>query len=775
MIKKILLILAIALPCMMGAQRITDTWKIHPSFAGANAQNIIDAGDRVYYLANNNLFCYYKDTQENEAMNRSNYLNDIVVTGAYYDHAHKTVLLAYDNGNIDVMLEDGKVVNMCDIKVATFAGAKGVNHISFDDKYAYAATKFGYVVIDGTKKIVKESRIYSKNLTSVAHVGKWMVISSEGTLLVGEEAKHRETLEQYTTTGITRNNVELTPIDDNHFFMASSSALELCTIDAAGAVTSQVIEPSRTVQVLKTKTGFIASCPDAKKYITTNATGGEVQSHETPLGDLVAAGNDGTAWGLNVNGLHKMGDDNNYFKPSAIGIEGVAFWSVYNPGDKKFYLSSTCDNVILPSSMPNAKTEIWTYDGDDWDDATPADVPLYSGQQGNYCPVFVPGSTCEYLFSTSRVGICHVKDGKIVNVYHTDNMPRGSKYMAAIGFDEEGNFYAVQSSSTNNSPVMILPKAKLANPKSVKTEDWITPDVNGVKTSSTSFKRSNFAISKKNNIKVFTAGEYKGPLVMWNDGGNFKNLKPTTKVFSSSELTDQDGLKYEWSYIRCMSADIDGTIWMGTTNGLVKFDPTQAFKPDFHVTRFKVPRNDGTNLADYLLDGMTINCITIDASGHKWIGTHSNGLFLVSASGTEILKSFNTDNSPLVSNCIYSVCCNSENNSVYIVTSNGVMEYFSDVVPASPDYSNVHVYPNPVRPENGTLVTIAGLMENSLVKIADSAGNVIKQLKSEGGMCTWDCCNDGGNRVSTGVYFVIASQNEGGNGSSVVSKFVVIK
>lgn len=759
----------------MGAQRITDTWKIHPLFAGAKAQNTIDAGDRVYYLASNNLFCYYKDTQENEALNKSNYLSDVAVTGAYYDEARKMVIVTYDNGNMDVVNGDGKVTNMVDIKNATLSASKGINHISFDSKYAYAATKFGYVVIDDSKHIVKESRIYGKNLSSVAHVGKWIVIAQDGVIMVGEEAKHRETLDQYAATGISRANVQLTPIDDTHFFMASNTALELCEIDAAGTVTAQVVEPSRTVQVLKTKTGYIASCPDAKKYITTNAAGSEVQSHEAPLGDLVTAGNDGTVWGLNKNGLHKMGDENNYFKPTSIGIEGITFWSVYNPGDKKLYLSSTCDNVVLSSAIPDAKTEIWTYDGDDWDDVTPDGVPPYSGQQGNYCPVMVPGSTSEYLFSTSRVGICHVKDGKMANVYHMDNMPRGSKYMAAIGFDEAGNFYAVQSSSTNNCPVMILPKAKLANPAAVTKEDWLTPTVNGVKTKAESFKRSNLVISKKSNIKVFTAGEYMGPLVIWNDGGNIKTTTPATKIFAATELVDQDGLKYEWSYIRCFSADIDGTIWMGTTSGLVKFDPAEAFKSGFHVTRFKVPRNDGTNLADYLLDGMEINCITTDASGRKWIGTNSNGLFLVSANGTEILKSFNIDNSPLVSNTIYSVSCNSDNNSVYIVTSNGVMEYFTDVVPASPDYSNVHVFPNPVRPEDGTLVTIAGLMENSLVKIADSAGNVVKQLKSEGGMCTWDCCNDGGNRVSTGVYFVIASQNEGGNGSSVVSKFVVIK
>ena len=359
MIKKLLLLLTIAMPGMMGAQRVTDSWKIHPFFAGAKAHSAIDTGDKVYYLASNNLFCYYKDTQENESLNKSNYLSDVVVTGAYYDLAHKNMLLTYDNGNMDVVLESGKILNMSDIKVASLTGDKGINHISFDGQYAYAATKFGYVVIDGSKQLVKESRVYGKDLASVARVGKWMVLACNNTLYVGDAAHHRETLDQYTVSSITRNDIELTTIDDTHFFLASRTGLELCDIDETGNVTTQTIEPSRTVQVLKVKGGYIASCPDAHKYITTDENGASVQSHEAPMGDLVtAASTTGDAWGLNIDGLHKMGDDNNYFKPASIGIEGIAFWSVFNPGEKKLYLSSTCDNAVLTSSMPDAKTEM---------------------------------------------------------------------------------------------------------------------------------------------------------------------------------------------------------------------------------------------------------------------------------------------------------------------------------------------------------------------------------------------------------------------------------
>ena len=113
-------------------------------------------------------------------------------------------------------------------------------------------------------------------------------------------------------------------------------------------------------------------------------------------------------------------------------------------------------------------------------------------------------------------------------------------------------------------------------------------------------------------------------------------------------------------------------------------------------------------------------------------------------------------------------------NSVYVTTPTGLYEYFSDSSPAASTYDNIYAYPNPVRPEYTGEVTIMGLMDNSLVKIADASGHVIKQLKSTGGMATWDCCDYNGNQVKTGVYFVLCSQANGGN-EAVVTKIAVIR
>ncbi len=99
--------------------------------------------------------------------------------------------------------------------------------------------------------------------------------------------------------------------------------------------------------------------------------------------------------------------------------------------------------------------------------------------------------------------------------------------------------------------------------------------------------------------------------------------------------------------------------------------------------------------------------------------------------------------------------------------------YHSANAPAADDYSDVYAYPNPVTPDYTGDITITGLMDKSLVKIADAAGNVFHQTVSEGGMVTWDGCDPSGARVKSGVYFVFASQNSSGS-SGVVTKILVI-
>jgi len=58
-------------------------------------------------------------------------------------------------------------------------------------------------------------------------------------------------------------------------------------------------------------------------------------------------------------------------------------------------------------------------------------------------------------------------------------------------------------------------------------------------------------------------------------------------------------------------------------------------------------------------------------------------------------------------------------------------------------------------------VAITGLIENTLVKVTDLNGNIVFETISLGGQVLWDGKNFDGEKVSTGVYLVFCSNEDG--------------
>ena len=245
-------------------------------------------------------------------------------------------------------------------------------------------------------------------------------------------------------------------------------------------------------------------------------------------------------------------------------------------------------------------------------------------------------------------------------------------------------------------------------------------------------------------------------------------------IYLASSYLNQDGKYLEFNHINTLLEDNNGKIWVGTDNGVFEItNPSAVNSSTINVNQLKVPRNDGTNLADYLLSSQIVSSIAIDPANRKWISTIGSGVYLVSENGDEILEHFTEANS-ILPNTVYAVACDPNSNKVYFGTDIGLIEYSSTSAPGSDNYDDVYAYPNPVRPDFTGWITVTGLMENSLVKIADAAGNVFCQGRSDGGMFTWDGCNPAGERVKTGVYYVYASQNATGDASACVTKIMVV-
>ena len=191
-----------------------------------------------------------------------------------------------------------------------------------------------------------------------------------------------------------------------------------------------------------------------------------------------------------------------------------------------------------------------------------------------------------------------------------------------------------------------------------------------------------------------------------------------------------------------------------------------------------MPRNDGTNYADYLLDGITVRCIAIDAMNRKWFGTVGNGVFLISSDNNTQLAHFTSADTPLMSDIIYDILIDDATGIVYFATDKGLCAYQSDVnantsADGGMSKDNVWAYPNPVTPDHTGDIVIIGLAENTDVKIVTSSGRLVHSGRCAGGSYRWNGCDTDGQRVASGVYMVLVAKSDGSKG--VVTKIGVVR
>ncbi|MBR0036351.1 MAG: hypothetical protein IJP70_01785 [Bacteroidales bacterium] len=259
---------------------------------------------------------------------------------------------------------------------------------------------------------------------------------------------------------------------------------------------------------------------------------------------------------------------------------------------------------------------------------------------------------------------------------------------------------------------------------------------------------------------------------MYYDAGSPEDLTDDEcQMFTT--LTDQDGNTYSPGYFHDLKEDQDGAIWLLTSVGpFVIRNQLEAFKKPGVVERVKIPRNDGTNLADYLLAEVSCRCMVVDGANRKWIGTDEAGLYLLSADGLKQLEHFTTANSPLFTNHIASLAMDSETGTLYVGTDGGICAYQTDVLLDVPNNEDVYCYPNPVRSDYTGKLNILGFKKGSTVVISDVNNHAVFRTESDGSVIHWDLNGNNGKRVRPGVYFITAIDSGGKKGGRF--KFLVL-
>ena len=227
--------------------------------------------------------------------------------------------------------------------------------------------------------------------------------------------------------------------------------------------------------------------------------------------------------------------------------------------------------------------------------------------------------------------------------------------------------------------------------------------------------------------------------------------------------------------VTAVAVDFDDEIWIGTEDGFVVLYNSAGVFGSTNVDASRILVNFEGNV-EQLLDDTPISDIEIDGGNRKWIATASTGIFLLSADGQEVITHFTKENSPLISDNILDMEFDYQTGELFIVTDIGLVSYRSDATQGDPEYSNVTVFPNPVKPDYFGPITIQGIRYDSDVKITDVAGNLVYQTTSNGGTATWNGKTLTGENVPGGIYMIWTATNEKKDGQNKkVAKVAVIR
>ena len=407
--------------------------------------------------------------------------------------------------------------------------------------------------------------------------------------------------------------------------------------------------------------------------------------------------------------------------------------------------------------------------GDDWDffedDFSARTGYAYLGTKA----VAVDPRNSNHVFVGARTGLYEFQYGKMVAFYNKDNSilqsamddgrELGNDYVLVNGlaYDREGNLWVLNNQTKKENLIRMSKDGQMTSfSKAELMKD-------GVGLSGLSQMRLD-----SRNLLWFCNDH-------WIQPGLFSYDPKNDKLNAYTRFINDDGSNVDITAVHCWAEDLDNNIWIGTTAGPLLLQRSQMNKQDsYRFVQVKVPRNDGTNLADYLLAGLEITAMAVDGGGRKWFGTKGNGVYLISADNMMQLKHFITTNSTLLSNNIQSISINHATGEVFFATDKGLCSYMSDATKAvdSPDDNSIYAYPNPVKPGYTGPVTIVGLSLNADVKIVTTNGVLVAEGTSNGGTFVWDGKDKNGKCVASGVYMVQSADENGDNGT--VCKVAVV-
>ena len=762
MLRRLFFYILVAAATTVIADAAKYDWTVYASYH--NPTKSVEIGGRLYVLANGGLYSYDTSDSSIETYDKATVLNDFGIYDIVASGNTGELVIIYENGNIDMLSADGTVFNLSDLKKKALTD-KTLNDAVVDGDVLYLSTNAGLAILDLRKRIFNNLYSWGYAVRSTFLQDGYVVAATDGGVYRGRQTANL--LDPSCWEQISTNTAFLRFYKVGGTIYGWTGKMERISDTATMSSTQILGDNVRNCFVagnllfFTTTAGSFRSV-DADGNLTTYTSAFPI-THASMKGSTYwAACGDAGFVGMTLS--------------DATFSQSVGDLTPNSPIRNYSYKMQMVDGRLLVAggnfNFPEVDFEgtAMKYEGKRWTAFDESDAIALVGPNAylNVTDVVQdPNDSEHHWLGTKRSGIYEFRNYKLANHYTYDNSPltsilpsssQADWYVRVTGlsYDGDGNLWMC-----NNQCDTIVRILKSDG----KWTAYYYEDIEGYPTfDHVVFDKRGWAwINSRRETQISHGG-----VLIVNTNGTINTQRDDTHRFVHT-ITNQDGASYDIMQFYTMQEDMDGNMWLGTSSGLfVAESPENIFSSDYRFTQVKVARDDGTGLADYLLNGVWVTCIAVDGANRKWIGTGGSGIYLVSADGQTELHHFTKSDSPLISDNINDIKIDGSTGEVFIATDAGLCSYISDAVDAeeSLEKSNIKVYPNPIRPESRQLVRVTGLAYNTNVKIANAAGRLVYEGQSNGGEFTWNCKVAGGKTVASGVYYILATDEEGNKRAS---------
>ena len=744
--------------------------------------SVASDNETVYAATNNGLFLLDKATMYDQepqvsAWTKVEGLSDIDIVKIHGDKRNGVLIICYNNGNIDIIRND-KLFNLRDVKDKSISGSKRLKSCRvFGDK-AYLVYPFGIVIVDLNEFVITDTWFTKRDNQQITPtdvavgnqryyvstevglfsipISSWMI--SDFTQWEEEKTWHISQLAQNAgdlfavKERATQNSYDsLFVLSSDGWFYTGKSSSSIPYLTSQGD-TLEVCYWNG-VELLNTDFERIYLATWYENNLYPDARDCVLDGDNIWVADHV--------FGLVRNNMtyyshHFFTKQGPYFDY----IEGLTshngIVAVVHGSKKGSTAFAPAYNYPAVSWFQN---QTWAYNSGDF---LKYDTNQYTYDLTNIA--INPLDETEWSVASWGNGIFKCKNHRVVAHYNAansllDSISTGNTFVSGLQYDSKGNLW-MTNSYCQKMLKMLEPNGTwhafnitsgvVANDMTEVVAEQLLIDSHG-------YKWVNFP-------RDATYNRYH--LIAFSDNGTYDN-------YGDDRLARIDmnvAAEVNSSSVYCMAEDLDGEIWIGTDKGIkVIYYPEKVFNGNAY------PRNillEQDGYVSVLLEYEQVTAIAVDGANRKWIGTNKAGVFLMSENGQEQLLHFTAEDNPLFSNQIESICIDQLSGEVFFATAKGLVSYRGTATAGFETYEDVLVYPNPVPHDYAGMIAVKGLKTNSLCKITDSAGRLVWQGYSHGGQLVWDGKDHYGNRPASGVYYVMASDEDGKE--KIVTKFVFV-